>query len=66
MTDEEILEQVRPLTRDGKLRCADALELAARLQIKPARIGRLCNQHEIRVINCQLGCFGAVSKKRDR
>ncbi len=65
MTDEQILEALRPLVRDEKLACKDALELAAKLNLKPGVIGRICNQNEIRIINCQLGCFGAGPKKRD-
>ena len=64
-TNQEILEAIRPLIRDGKLKCADALALAARLRIKPVVIGRACNQNDIRIINCQLGCFGARPKNRN-
>jgi hypothetical protein len=64
VTTEEVLKAMKPLVQDGKLACRDALELAARLDVKPALIGKACNQHDIRVINCQLGCFGAVSKRR--
>lgn len=62
MTDQEILEAIRPLVRDGHLTCKDALELAAKLQIKPTQIGRICDSSEIRLINCQLGCFGLRKK----
>lgn len=61
----EILEALRPLTKDGKLPCKEALALADRLKVSPSRIGRICNQEEIRIINCQLGCFGAGPKRRD-
>ena len=62
MTDQEILEGIRPLVQNGHLACKDALELAAKLQIKATQIGRVCDQNEIRIINCQLGCFGLRKK----
>ena len=58
MTDQEILEAIQPLTRDGMLPCPDALATAAKLAVTAGRIGKVCNEHEIRIINCQLGCFG--------
>jgi hypothetical protein len=66
MSDSEVLEAIGPHVHDGKLKCKDALEVAARLQVKPIVIGRVCNQQDIRIINCQLGCFGAVSKRQDK
>jgi hypothetical protein len=65
VTTDEILKAMGPLVHDGKLACRDALELAARLGIKPALIGKTCNKNDIRIINCQLGCFGAVPKRRN-
>lgn len=61
----ELLEAIQPLVKDDKLPCKDALALADRLSISPARIGKICNDHEIRIVNCQLGCFGAGPKRRD-
>jgi len=45
--------------RDGsrKLRCADALELAAAHGVPPTDIGRVCNRLSIKFHGCQLGCF---------
>ncbi|MBT3377731.1 MAG: hypothetical protein HN742_06275 [Lentisphaerae bacterium] len=40
-----------------KLRCADALELAATHGVPPTDIGRVCNKLNIKVNGCQLGCF---------
>ncbi|MBD3235798.1 MAG: hypothetical protein GF330_03765 [Candidatus Eisenbacteria bacterium] len=65
MQEEALLDEIRPLLRDGRLACRDALALAARLQIKPIEIGRLCDRHQIRIVNCQLGCFGVRRKRED-
>ncbi len=65
MTDQELHAAIAPLVEDGKLACRKALALADELDINPAQIGRVCNQHAIRIVNCQLGCFGSTPKKRD-
>ena len=62
-TDAEILAALRPAVREGMLACKDALAAAERLGVSPGRIGKLCNEQEIRIVNCQLGCFGT---KRSR
>jgi len=62
-TDQEILEALRPAIRENMLACKEALAVAARLDVAPSRVGKVCNQNEIRIINCQLGCFGT---KRSR
>ncbi len=64
MNTEEIMEALRPLINDGKVECQAALGLAAKLEIKPILIGKACNDNDIRVINCQLGCFGSGPKER--
>ncbi len=40
-----------------KLRCADALELAAAHGVAPTAITRVCNKLKIKIRSCQLGCF---------
>ncbi|MFH1732704.1 MAG: hypothetical protein ABIF82_13780 [Planctomycetota bacterium] len=54
---EAVLNAARE--RDGRLEllCADAFEVAARLDVEPLEIGRICNQKKIKIGKCQLGCF---------
>ena len=40
-----------------KLACAEAFELAKEFEVEVIEIGRICNQHNIRIRKCQLGCF---------
>ena len=44
---------------DGRkqLTCAEAFELARKHEAKIIEIGRICNQNNIRICKCQLGCF---------
>jgi len=39
------------------LTCAEAFELARQFQAEIIEIGRICNQHNIKICKCQLGCF---------
>lgn len=40
-----------------KLPCAAVFRLAERYGAKVLEIGQICNANDIRIINCQLGCF---------
>jgi len=39
------------------LKCAEAWRLAGKFGVKPVEIGRLCQQHDVKVTACQLGLF---------
>jgi hypothetical protein len=45
--------------REGKkvLSCAQAVKLSKEHGISLKEIGEACNQHGIKIIECQLGCF---------
>jgi len=48
----------RPKSSDRKsLTCAKAFKLAKEFETDIIEIGRMCNQHNIRICKCQLGCF---------
>ena len=40
-----------------KLTCAEAFELAMRFEVEVIEVGRICNQNNVRICKCQLGCF---------
>ena len=44
---------------DGRkqLTCTEAFKLARQYEAKIIDIGNICNQHDIRICKCQLGCF---------
>jgi len=41
-----------------RLTCAEAFELSRNFETEIIEIGRICNQHNIKICKCQLGCFG--------
>ena len=40
-----------------KIKCATVLHIAEKFGVKPSDIGDICNDRNIRIANCQLGCF---------
>ncbi len=52
-----VLERSGEVNGRRTLTCAQALSLAAELGVKPVEIGRICNQENVRLGSCQLGCF---------
>jgi len=51
-----VLEQLQKAGRK-KLACAEAFEIAREFKVEVIEIGRICNQHNIKICKCQLGCF---------
>ena len=50
------MDKVRPDGR-GQLTCAQAFGFVKKYNVKISDIGRICNQNNIRICKCQLGCF---------
>jgi hypothetical protein len=59
LVDAVIKSAGRRQEADGRrtLTCAEAFELAKKLEIEIMEVGRICNQNNIRIRKCQLGCF---------
>ena len=61
MNDDKLKELVMGATfeEDGrtKLKCEDAFRLAAENGVERLDIARICNNDNIRICQCQLGCF---------
>lgn len=52
-----ILKRTREIDGRKKLACFEAFKLSKELGAGTAEIGRICNQHNITIYKCQLGCF---------
>ncbi len=59
--EEELINVVvgraREINGVKKLACAEAFKLAQEFEAEITEIGRICNQHKIKICKCQLGCF---------
>ncbi|MBU8923368.1 MAG: hypothetical protein KOO63_16245 [Bacteroidales bacterium] len=61
MDREKLTELIREsaIERDGKkvMPCPKAFMLAGEYGVSLKEIGECCNESDIRISNCQLGCF---------
>lgn len=53
----ELEKRLRQTARDNRLPCAAALALAKALNIPTVEVGKAANKLNIKICNCQLGCF---------
>jgi len=44
---------------EGRLSCARALGIARRLGVDAGEVGSAANRLDVRIVDCQLGCFGS-------
>ena len=61
MDDQKLLSSVEEHTFETedrrKLACSDAFKIAGELNVELIDIARVCNENNIRISKCQLGCF---------
>jgi len=56
-TQEALKDAVRKAAIEGGLSCEKAHELGKELEVPLQEIGAVCNELNIRIKSCQLGCF---------
>ncbi len=57
MTREKLIESIRAASANNRLTCEKAHELSRILNISLKEIGEACNELNIKIAACQLGCF---------
>ena len=57
--------EVRASLVDGRLTCPTAFDIASRLKVRRRIVGDTANDLHIRIIDCQLGCFGLKKATHD-
>jgi hypothetical protein len=55
--DEKVLAEVIALDGRGELTCAAVFDLAGRFRMKPLVVADAANLKQLKIRNCQLGCF---------
>ena len=59
--NQKLSEAVRSQAKEEEgrlsLSCAEAFKLAAEQNVPVGQIGRICNEQNIKIRCCQLGCF---------
>ncbi len=56
-TNERILKEVKKKAIDGRLPCAIARKIAEDLGVSYRDVGEAADSLQIKITNCQLGCF---------
>ena len=54
---EKLMAAVAKASSDGRLTCEKAHELGKELDVPLREIGAVCNELNIKIKDCQLGCF---------
>ena len=57
MSREELMAKIKAAAPEGKISCAAAMRLAEELVISRQQLGKLLNELQIKIKQCQLGCF---------
>ncbi|MBI2851443.1 MAG: hypothetical protein HYX80_10490 [Chloroflexi bacterium] len=66
MDTERILEEeITASLIEGRLPCPIAFKVARKLDITPKSVGEKTDELGIRIIDCQLGCFGVKKATHD-
>lgn len=55
--DKDLQQKVLSMAEEQKLPCAKALAIAKEAGCSPAEVGKVCNDNDVKVVGCQLGCF---------
>ena len=55
--DEDILSKLEALKKNDELTCANVFELSGRLKLPPMAVANVANARNLKVRQCQLGCF---------
>ena len=57
MQDDQLKNIIRETAAEEGLNCATAFMIAGKHDVSIDKIGELCNEMNIKIRNCQLGCF---------
>lgn len=53
----KITEAVKEAAKEGKISCTAARKIANDFNVPPKVIGDVCEEQEIKIKACELGCF---------
>jgi nucleoside-triphosphatase THEP1 len=57
MENEQIYKELRRFVKKNQISCKQCFEAADKCNVSLKKIGRICNEKNIKIRNCQLGCF---------
>jgi hypothetical protein len=57
MENEWIYKELRQFVKKNQISCKQCFEAAGKCNVSLKKVGRICNEKNIKIRNCQLGCF---------
>lgn len=54
---EQIMVRLKEVSKDGRITCSAARQVAEEMKVSPRVIGPLCNELKLKIKGCELGCF---------
>ena len=60
-----LLDDLNASLQDNHLPCAVAWQLAQKHNVSRKRVGETADELKVRIVNCQLGCFGVSKATHD-
>lgn len=57
MNKEELLKKLQETAKNGKLSCTEAREIMKEFDVPKGQLGEICDEVEIKIYGCELGCF---------
>ena len=57
MEIETIKQVLAERAKDGKITCEECFRVAGELGVPPDGFARILTEMNIKIVNCQLGCF---------
>ena len=55
--EQLIEEEFKASLVDGRLPCSVALKISQKLKVSPRKVGDMVSNLNVKISNCQLGCF---------
>ncbi len=56
-TERILEEELKASLVNGRLPCAVAFGIGRKLKVSPKKVGDMANRLNVKISNCQLGCF---------
>ncbi len=57
MDQDKLKERIQAEADNSRLPCRKAFAIAEEAGLKPAEVGKACNELEVKIVECQLSCF---------
>ncbi|NLG33240.1 MAG: hypothetical protein GX550_06935 [Syntrophomonadaceae bacterium] len=54
---EMLISVLKERSKEGKISCTVARQIAEAIKVPPQEVGELCNELKIKIAGCELGCF---------